>query len=268
MLYKHSIRRYRHWYAKLLRLYSKPYYERFGEGMEQTFNDLLRERAEEERRFFGYALRMFIETFTGIIREKITFIIMQNITKRLTVWAVFITLILMIPLVAMQFTNEVNWDLTDFVVMGALLFGVSLAYELVARRSEKTVYRIAFSVGLVTAFLLFWVNGAVGIIGNESQPANLLYGAVFAIGIIGAIIARFKPRGMARTLFAAALAQMSVPVIALIIWPPPDTSWAPSIFGIFVLSAFFAILFVVSGLLFWHASNSDPKMEPTARVTV
>jgi hypothetical protein len=43
------MRRYRHWYAKLLRLYPKPYYERFGEGMEQTFNDLLRERAEEKR---------------------------------------------------------------------------------------------------------------------------------------------------------------------------------------------------------------------------
>jgi len=258
MVYKHSIRRYRHWYAKLLRLYSKPYYERFGEGMEQTFNDLLRERAEEERRIFGCALWMFAETFTGIIRENITFIIMQNITKRLTVWAVAIALILMIPLVAMQFTNEVNWDLFDFVVMGALLFGVGLAYELVARRSENTVWRVAFSVGLVTAFLLFWVNGAVGIIGNEGQPPNLLYGAVFAVGLIGSLMARFKPRGMARTLFAAALAQMSVPVIALIIWPPPATSWSPSVFSVFVLSAFFAMLFVVSGLLFRRASATDP----------
>lgn len=268
MVYKHSIRRYRRRYAKLLRLYSKPYYERFGEGMEQTFNDLLRERAEKERRFFGYALRMFIETFAGIIRENITFIIMQNITKRLTVWAVVITFILMIPLVAMQFTNEVNWDLTDFVVMGSILFGVGIAYELVARRSEKTVYRLAFSVGLVTAFLLFWVNGAVGIIGNESQPANMLYGAVFAVGIIGSLMARFKPRGMALTLFAAALAQMSVPVIALIIWPPPATSWSPSVLGVFVLSAFFAVLFVVSGVLFQNASNSDSKVNRNNPITI
>lgn len=257
MVYKDSVRRYRDWYAKLVRLYSKPYYERFGEGMEQTFNDLLRERAEQERRFFGYALRMFIETFAGVIRENITFIIMQNITKRLTVWAALIALILMIPLVAMQFTNEVNWDLFDFVVMGGLLFGVGLAYELVARRSEKTVYRVAFIVGIVTAFLLFWVNAAVGIIGNEGQPANLLYGAVFAVGFIGSLMARFKPRGMARTLFAAALAQMSVPVIALIIWPPPATSWAPSVFGVYVLSAFFAMLFVVSALLFQNAAREQ-----------
>ncbi len=185
-------------------------------------------------------------------------IMMQHITKRLTVWAVVIALVLMTPLVAMQFTNEVNWDLFDFVVMGALLFGAGLAYELVARRSEKTVYRVAFGVGLVGAFLLFWVNGAVGIIGNEGQPANLLYGAVFPVGFFGSIMARFEPRGMARTLFAAALVQMSVPVIALISWPPPATSWSPGVFRVFVLSAFFAMLFVGSALLFRNAAREQP----------
>ncbi len=69
---------------------------------------------------------------------------MQNITKRLIVWAAVVSLILLVPLVAMQFTEEVNWDLFDFVLMGAVLFGVGLVYELVARRSEKTVYRVAF----------------------------------------------------------------------------------------------------------------------------
>ncbi len=89
------------------------------------------------------------------------------------------------------------------------------------------------------------------------QPANLLYGAVFAVGFIGSLMARFESRGMARTLFAAALGQMLVPVIALIIWPPPATSWAPSVFGVFVVSAFFAMLFVVSALLFRSASTTD-----------
>jgi len=178
--------------------------------------------------------------------------IVQN--KRLIGIALTIALLLLIPLLTMQFTDEVKWTLFDFVLMGTVLFGVGLAYELVARKSEKTVYRVAFGVGLAGAFLLFWVNGAVGIIGNEGQPANLMYGAVFAVGFVGSLVARFKPRGMARTLFAAAFAQMLVPVIALLIWPPPDTSWAPSVFGVFVLTAFFAMLFVVSAWLFRGAS--------------
>ena len=78
MAYKHAIQRYRRFYAKLLRLYSKPYYERFGEGMEQTFNDLLRERAEDDRGLFGYALWMFFETSAGIVREEMASMIMQN----------------------------------------------------------------------------------------------------------------------------------------------------------------------------------------------
>ena len=82
----------------------------------------------------------------------------------------------------------------------------------------------------------------------------MMYGAVFAVGFVGSLVSRFKPRGMARTLFVAAFAQMLVPVIALLIWPPPDTSWVPGVFGVFVLNAFFAMLFVVSALLFRRAS--------------
>lgn len=206
---------------------------------------------------FALALWMFAETSAGIMRERITMIMIPN--KNIIRIVLVTAFILMLPLVAMQFTDEVVWDLFDFIVMGGLLFGAGLAYELVARRSEKTVYRVAFGVGLAGAFLLFWVNGAVGIIGNEGQPANLMYGAVFAVGFIGPLMARFKPRGMARTLFAAALTQMLVPVIALLIWPPPATSWAPGVFGVFVLSAFFAMLFVISALLFRKAAREFPR---------
>ncbi len=176
--------------------------------------------------------------------------------KRLKIILTAVVILLLIPFIAMQFTDEVKWTLFDFVIMGAVLLGAGLAYEFVARRSEKTMYRVAFGVGLSGAFLLFWVNGAVGIIGNEGQPANLMYGAVFAVGLVGSLMARFKSRGMSRTLFAAAFTQMLVPVISLLIWPPPDTSWAPSVFDVFVLTAFFALLFAVSGLLFQRVSDN------------
>jgi len=114
--------RYRNLYAKLIRLYPKPYRERFGEGMEQTFNDLCRERREVGDGLFGFVLWVFAETSAGIIRENIRFVLVQNITRRLIVWAVVVALILLIPLVAMQFTSEVNWTLSDFVFAGVLLF--------------------------------------------------------------------------------------------------------------------------------------------------
>ena len=101
------------------------------------------------------------------------------------------------------------------------------------------------------------MNLAVGIIGSEDNPANLLYLGVLAVGILGAGFVRFRPRGMARTLLATALAQMLVPVIALIIWRP-SLEEAPGIVGVFTLNAFFAALFVVSALLFRQASAADP----------
>ncbi len=257
MANEHQIQRYKNWYARLLRLYPKPYHERFGEGMEQTFNDLCRERTETERGLFGFMLWVFVETSAEIIRERLTFIIMQ---KNIIRTALATACLLLIPLVAMQFTNEVNWDLFDFAFMGAFLFGTGLAYELVARKAGTIAYRAAVGVALAAAFLLVWVNGAVGIIGNEGNPANLMYFGVLAIGIIGAFIARLEPRGMARALSAVALAQMLVPVIALIIWNPQATSWgAAGVLGVFGLNAFFAMLFVGSALLFRRASATDPR---------
>ena len=246
--------RYRNLYARLLRLYPKPYRERFGEEMEQTFNDLCRERREAGDGLFGFVLWVFAETSAGVIRENIRFVLMQNITRRLIVWAVVVALILLIPLVAMQFTSEVNWTLSDFVFAGALLFGTGLTYELVARKAGGIAYRAAVGVALAAAFLLVWINGAVGIIGNEDNPANLMYGGVLAVGSIGAMIARFQPQGMARALFATALAQMLVPVIALIVWRP-SLDDAPGIVGVFMLNAFFVMLFVVSALFFRRAAR-------------
>ena len=182
-------------------------------------------------------------------------VIMKNTATRLGIWAISIGLLLLIPLIAMQFTEEVNWDITDFLIMGAVLFGIGLIYELVGRRSEKTSYRVAFGVGLLGAFLLFWVNAAVGIIGSENQSANLPYLTVFAVGLIGAIVSRLKAGGMAITLFVLTGIQLLVPVVALFIWPPPATSWAPSVLGVFALNAFFALLFLVSALLFRQASD-------------
>jgi hypothetical protein len=164
--------------------------------------------------------------------------------------------ILVVPLVAMTLTDEVNWGLFDFIVMGILLFGTGLAYVLLSRVSDNVAYRTAVGVGVVAGLLLIWVNLAVGIIGSEDNQANLLYVGVIGVGIIGAGIARLQPLGMAHTLFATALAQFLVPVIALIIWRPYlDAS--PGMVGGFIPNSFFAALFAVSALLFRCAAEKQ-----------
>ena len=67
-------RRYRNCYSTLLRLYPKGYRDRFGEGMEQTFNDLCHNRVQAGRGLFSLALWVFVETLAAIIRENATIV--------------------------------------------------------------------------------------------------------------------------------------------------------------------------------------------------
>ena len=218
--------------------------------MEQTFNDLLRERRDAKRGLFAFALWMFVETSAGIIREDITFIMMQN--KNIIRIALATAFILLLPLLAMQITDEVVWDLADFAVAGALLVGTGLMYELAARKTGNIAYRVAVGVTLAAAFILVWVNLAVGLIGAEDELANLMYIGVLAVGIMGAIIARSRPHGMARALFATALAQTLVTVIALVAgmhrYP------GSSVPEILILNVFFVGMWVGSALLFRNAA--------------
>ncbi len=90
--------------------------------------------------------------------------IMQN--KRLIIIVLIVVFLLLIPLIAMQFTDEVNWTLFDFVVAGVLLLGTGLMCELVLRKVKKIRYRIAICAALLAALFLVWLELAVGIFGS------------------------------------------------------------------------------------------------------
>jgi hypothetical protein len=164
--------------------------------------------------------------------------------------------ILLLPLLAMQITDEVVWDLADFAVAGVLLVGTGLMYALAARKAGNIAYRAAVGVAIATAFILVWLVGAVGVIGEDGDRADLMYFGVLAVGIIGAIIARFQPEGMARALLAMALVQALVAVIALI----AGKHQAPisSVWEILGLNGFFVALFIGSAWLFRHAARKQP----------
>src|SRR5687768_10557444 len=148
--------------------------------------------------------------------------------------------ILLIPLAAMLFkVDGWAWDAADFIIMWVLIASTVLAYKLVTSKAASRTYRAATGLGLATGLILIWINGAVGLIGSEDNPANLMYCGVLAIGAIGAVIARLEPLGMARALFATALAQFLVPVVALLIWRP---DFSPGVVQVFVLNFFFVLL--------------------------
>lgn len=167
---------------------------------------------------------------------------------RIAAWT-FAALILMLPLIAMQFTKEVNWSMGDFTFAAFLLFGSLGAYELAIRKTANAAYKAGVSLALAAAFILVWVNGAVGIIGNEGNNANLMYYGVLAVGVIGALLARFEPKGMSRAMIATAVAQGLVFVIALV------AGWGFT--G--PITLLFLALWLGSAQLFNKAAGGDPE---------
>lgn len=184
---------------------------------------------------------------SGVIRRQIIYVALGTL------------LILMIPLIAMQFTSEVNWTAFDFVAMGVMLFSAGLAYVLISKMRDNLAYRMGVGVAVVTGFVLVWMNLAVGLIGSEDNPLNQMYFGVLLIGVIGAVLSVFRPRGMMYALYATSLAQALVPVIALIIkglqMDPVDMQ--PGVLGVFVLNSFFALMFLLSATLFRKAAESE-----------
>jgi hypothetical protein len=119
-------------------------------------------------------------------------------------------------------------------------------------RTGRTAYRSALGVALAAGVILVWLSLGVGIIGKDGDPANVMYFGVLAVGLIGAMIARLRPQGMARALSAMALAQALVAAIALIAglglpWSGPAE--------ILALNAFFVASFAASAWLFRRAAR-------------
>jgi len=151
------------------------------------------------------------------------------------------------PLVGMQFDAGVDWSIADFVLFAVMLIGVGGLLELAVRLSDNLAYQAAAAMAVGTGFLLVWANLAVGLIGNEDNPLNLLYVGVLAIGFLGAIFARFRTRGLMWTLFAMTAAVFLITGVALFVeWGRPGSEPME----IVAVNAVLATLFAGSGGLF------------------
>lgn len=188
----------------------------------------------------------------------------SNFFKSVGALALVTGLLLMIPLVGMQFSDDIVWTASDFIIAGVLLFGTGLVFTAVTQilaplKEGSLVYRVAVGLALLAGLFLIWANLAVGIIGSEDNPANLMYYGVIAVGLIGASWTRFKPTGMVRTMFAMAITQALIAAIALL--AGMHQSPVSSITEIINVNGFFVTLFVVSALLFRHAALEQAESE-------
>jgi hypothetical protein len=172
---------------------------------------------------------------------------------RVARWTAAATL-LAIPALAMQFPGSgFNWTVSDFVFAGVMICGTALLYEWLAKRSNGWWYRAGAAVALGAAFLLVWINLAVGIVGDSDNPYNAVYFSEIVLALASAFTALLRPVGMARAMLATAGFQGLVTALALVYgWGANEP---PGALGVFVLNAGFVGLWLASAALFWRATR-------------
>lgn len=160
--------------------------------------------------------------------------------------------LLLIPLVAMRFTSEVNWTSSDFIFAGILFALIGGAFELAIWASRNRAYRAGAALALLGTLLTIWANLAVGIVGSEHNPPNMLFFAALLVGIVMACVGRFRARGMSVATLATAASLGIAFVIAVM--QPTDEPFVPHILEA-LGTGVFAALFLGSSALFRRAAR-------------
>ena len=174
-------------------------------------------------------------------------------TLRLIGWTLVAGL-LITPAIAMRFTAEVQWTTSDFLFAGIVLIGAGLIAELAVRSSGLWSYRIGAGLAVLASVLLLWSTGAVGIIGSEDHPANLLYLGVILAAFVGGVVSRFRADGLSLSMISAAVIQIVIGIVAVLRgWGVGSENWPRPVI---VLSILFALIWLASATLFRRAARA------------
>lgn len=119
---------------------------------------------------------------------------------------------------------------------------------------RKIAFRAGIALAVLGSLMVLWMNLAVGIIGTPDHPANLMYVAVLAVGIVGALVSRFRARGMVRAMAAMVVAQLLVAAVTLVsgVGYPPTPA-----FSYLVLNTILVAFWGVAAWLFYRASDEQ-----------
>ncbi|HEX8513634.1 MAG TPA: hypothetical protein VF688_11085 [Allosphingosinicella sp.] len=167
---------------------------------------------------------------------------------RVAVWGAAAALMLA-PAVAARLTDEMAWDPTDFGLFAITIAAACGSWELAMRKSKNLAYTAGAVVAAGAVLLLFVVNGAVGLIGNEDDPVNFLFFGVITLALGGAVIVRFRAEGLARAMAVTAGAQVATGALAV--------AMVSDLQGFALGTAMFVPLWLLSSWLFARAARAQ-----------
>ncbi|MCX7973721.1 MAG: hypothetical protein N3B16_04390 [Candidatus Aminicenantes bacterium] len=157
-------------------------------------------------------------------------------------------LLVLILFLVRELTDILAWGPLDFGFVWLMVLSTSIVYELITRKHKNKTYRLALAVALGTGFIMIWTNLAVGLIGSEDEPVNMIYLVLLAGGLIGALLVRLKARGLTITMGIMALGQVLITLIALLAgWQHLPSS---SVSDILKVNGFFFLLWQTKMYLF------------------
>lgn len=183
---------------------------------------------------------------------------MQNkgMPWRLIGWSIPLILLLL-PLV-----SGAPWTLSDYLVMGMMFLVAGLAVELAMRASVDMAYRAGAALAVSAAFLLIWVNLAVGFLGSEDNPVNRIFFALLGLGLLGSLLAGFRAAGMVRAMLAVAAGQAAIGVAALAGgWGSPG---AQGLYEILMGTGLFTSLWLAAAWLFALSTRRQQRASTPA----
>lgn len=170
----------------------------------------------------------------------------RSISPRLLGWGAAAAL-LALPLVA-----GAPWTPADYAFAAGMLGIAGGAIEIGARASTSLAYRGGTAIAVVAAFLVLWVNAAVGFFGSEDNDVNAIFGLTVLVAVVGTLLAGLRARGVAWAMLAAAATQLLVGLTGLAAgWAAPGLAGIRQTLG---GTAFFCVLWLASAALFARAA--------------
>ena len=151
-----------------------------------------------------------------------------------------------------------NWDLLDILTFAAMVTALAIIGVSAWRWGRTRAYRLGAAIAALGAFTLAWMNGAVGIIGNEENEANLLFFGVLGVAAAGVLIARFRAKGMAVALYATAIAQVLVAAFAITMRLGASGPTWPR--GLLIITVIYSTFWLVAGSLFSKAAKRERRL--------